>query len=130
MNKNEACARQRAGRTRTFPARSCCPLGFPRVTSSVTGSFQVLDPTVSTRVPREGGQGGAGGLRRLAAGKAEGPVCDAHLPSSVPRQTVGMPSTRPPVLSGSRGLSSAGTYTMHRTRDSTLKHSMTLGLEF
>ena len=52
----------------------------------------------------------------------------AHLPSSVPRQTAGTPSTRPPP-SGSRGLSSAGTYTMHSTRDYTLKHSMTLGLE-
>lgn len=73
-------------------------------------------------------------------------VCVLYLPSSVPRQMVGTWGALEAVASGSLASagsggfgslasvgsggfgSSAGMYTMHRMRDSTLKHSMTLGL--
>lgn len=41
---------------------------------------------------------------------------------------MGTPGALPAGLPGS-GLRGAGTWTMHRTRDSTLKHSVTLGLQ-
>lgn len=63
-------------------------------------------------------------------------LCVLYLPSSVPRQMVGTWGALEAVASGSLvsvvswGFdSSAGMYTIHRMRDSTLKHSMTLGLE-
>lgn len=75
-------------------------------------------------------------MTRLALRTIPKAVTVLYLPSSVPRQMVGTWDALEAVASGSMASldswgfdSSAGMYTMHRMRDSTLKHSMTLGLE-